>query len=63
MVTTACLSRLDSMLSNLPDDVQRQILTYLETQNFQAAKELRDQWLAPDETGRIHHHHENVEES
>ena len=32
------------MFSNLPEHIQHQILSYLETNNFQAAKELRDHW-------------------
>lgn len=33
------------MFANLPEPIQQQILSYLEVDNFPAAKELRDMWL------------------
>lgn len=33
------------MFTDLPNKIQQQILQFLETDNFLAAKELRDLWL------------------
>jgi len=33
------------MFTDLPQIIQQQILQFLETNNFLAAKELRDSWL------------------
>ncbi len=38
------------MFSNLPEPLKRQILSYLEADNFLAAKELRDHWLSLDQS-------------
>ena len=39
-------SRVLVMFCNLPHYIQQQILSYLETNNFIAAKKLKDQYVA-----------------
>lgn len=46
-----------TMLSNLPDSVQEQIRSYLETDNFRAAKELHDQYIRKNQQHLIEENH------
>jgi hypothetical protein len=38
------------MYANLPDVIKQQVLRYLSADNFKAAKEIHDEWIALQDT-------------
>ncbi len=50
------------MVSQLPEDIQRQVRLLLENDDFHAAKQLHDAWLST-QLSSNEHYHARAEES
>ena len=48
------------MFAQLPEPIQNQVMTYLKADNFFAAKQLHDAWLADDFNGLLGAANENI---